>query len=287
MKGLWLGCAIVVIPIMQSVSADAADLGPQFEPILYPYEPFTWTGFYIGPNLGVAWPGGNITDTVSGTNLGGIGGAAFVGGGQLGYNYQINPNIVLGVEWLIDGVAGNNNSNIVVIPTISDVFQASFRSDWFTTLTGRVGFTGTGQGWDRALFYIKGGAAWVQNQATVADLSTGLSVGATRIDSGWVAGAGLEYAFPESNWTIRLEYDYIGLDNSTVGTMTVDPYNKQKPSKPPTTVTPVIPPMVRPTPPSTFVSETFNAGNQSAQVVMLGINYKFGYAPPPAIVTKY
>jgi outer membrane immunogenic protein len=285
MKGLWLGFVIVVIPIMQSVSSDAADWGPQIEAIPYPYAPsFTWTGFYIGPNLGVAWPEGNITDSLTGTNLGGIGGAAFIGGGQLGYNYQINPNLVLGVEWLIDGVAGNNNSNTVVIPTISDVFQASVSSDWFTTLTGRIGFTGTGPGWDRALFYIKGGAAWVENEVTVADLSTGLSVGATRIDSGWVAGAGLEYAFPESNWTIRLEYDYIGLDDSTVGTMTVDPHNKQKP---PTTVTPVVPPVIPPAPPSTFVSETFNAGNQSAQIVMLGINYKFGYAPQPAIVTKY
>jgi len=282
MKGLWLGCVIVVIPIIQSVSADAADL-PPFEPI--PYVPsFTWTGFYIGPNLGVAWPGGNITDSITGTNLGVTGGAAFIGGGQLGYNYQINPNIVLGVEWLMDGVASTNNSNIVVIPTISDVFQTSLRSDWFTTLTGRIGFTGTGPGWDRALLYIKGGAAWVQNQVTVADLSTGLSVGATRIDSGWVAGAGLEYALTP-NWTIRFEYDYIGLGNSEVGTMMVDPYNKQKPPKPPV-VPPVVPPLVPPTP--TFVSETFNAGSASTQVVMLGINYKFGAPPPPPpIITKY
>jgi outer membrane immunogenic protein len=279
MKGLWLGCAIVGIPIMQSVSADAADLVQPFEAVPY----FNWTGFYIGGNLGGGWAGGNITDSLTGTNLSATGDGAFIGGGQLGYNYQISPNVVLGVEWLMDGVAGNNNSNIVVIPTISDVFQTSLRSDWFTTLTGRIGFTGADPGWDRALFYIKGGAAWVQNQVTVADLSTGLSVGATRIDSGWVAGAGVEYAFPASNWTIRLEYDYIGLDNSTVGTMVIDPWGKQKP---PTPVTPVVPPMVPPTPPSTFVSETFNAGSQSAQVVMLGINYKFGFTPQPAIVTK-
>jgi len=183
----------------------------------------------------------------------------------------------------MDGVASTNNSNIVVIPTISDVFQTSLRSDWFTTLTGRIGFTGTGPGWDRALLYIKGGAAWVQNQVTVADLSTGLSVGATRIDSGWVAGAGLEYALTP-NWTIRFEYDYIGLGNSEVGTMMVDPYNKQKPPKPP--VVPPMPPLVPPTP--TFVSETFNAGSASTQVVMLGINYKFGAPPPPPpIITKY
>jgi outer membrane immunogenic protein len=280
MKGLWLGCVIVVVSIMQSVSADAADLESQFAPSVPYFAQFDWTGFYIGGNLGGGWPRGNITDSLTGTNLTATSDGAFVGGGQLGYNYQINQNVVLGVEWLMDGIASNNNSNIVFIPTISDAFQASLRSDWFTTLTGRIGITGPS--WDHGLFYIKGGAAWVQNQATVTDLSTGLSVGTTKIDAGWVAGAGLEYAFPDSNWTIRFEYDYIGLGNSTVGTMTVDPYSKQKPPVPP-----VVPPVVPPTPPSTFVSETFNAGSQSTQVVLLGINYKFGHAPQSAIVTKY
>jgi outer membrane immunogenic protein len=279
MKGLWLGCVIVVIPIMQSASADAADMLQPFTSI-----PYVWTGFYIGGNLGGGWAQGNITDSLTGTNFSATGDGAFIGGGQLGYNYQINQNVVLGVEWLMDGIASNNNSNIVFIPTITDAFQASLRSDWFTMLTGRIGITGPD--WDHGLFYIKGGAAWVQNQATVTDLSSGLSVGATKIDAGWVAGAGLEYAFPASNWTIRVEYDYIGFGNSTVGTMTVDPYNKQKPPTPMPPMPPVVPPMVPPKPPSTFVSETFNAGNQSTQVVMLGFNYKFGYAPQPALITK-
>jgi outer membrane immunogenic protein len=283
MRGLWLGCVVVVIPIVQSVPAIAADLGPQPQyapPVPY----FTWTGFYIGGNIGGAWPGGNITDSLTGTNLTTTNEGVFIGGGQIGYNYQINQNVVLGVEWLMDGVASNNNSNIVVIPTIGDSFQASVKSDWFTTLTGRIGLTGPA--WENGLVYIKGGAAWLQNQATVTDLSNGLTVGTTKIDTGWVAGAGVEYAFAP-NWTIRVEYDYMGFGNSTVGTMTVDPwgngYSKQKPMPP---VVPPTPPLVPP--PPTFVSETFNAGNQSTQIVTLGINYKFGAPPPPpAIVTKY
>jgi outer membrane immunogenic protein len=283
MRGLWLGCVIVSIPILQSVSADAADL-PEQMPIVAPMVPYyNWTGFYIGGNIGWGWGGGNITDSLTGTTLSTTGDGAFIGGGQIGYDWQINPNIVLGVEWLMDGVAGGNNSNIVSIPTISDAFQTSLKSDWFTTLTGRVGFTVPD--W-AGLFYVKGGAAWLQNQATVTDLSTGLSVSASKIDTGWVAGAGIEYAFAP-NWTIRVEYDYMGFGNSTVGTMTVDPCNnnygcnKQKP------MPPVVPPVIPPSTP-TFVSETFNAGNISNQVVTVGINYKFGYAPPPPpIITKY
>ena len=285
MKGLWLGCAVVVIPIIQSVSAEAADIlqGPAAPPVPYPT---TWTGFYIGANTGGGWGGGNITDTLTGTTLSTTGEGAFIGGGQIGYDQRFG-NIVLGAEWLMDGIAGGNNSNTVFIPAIGDYFQTSLKSDWFTTVTGRIGITG--QEWDHVLLYIKGGAAWLQNQATVTDLSNGLSVGATKIDTGWVAGAGVEYAFAP-NWSIRVEYDYMGFGNSTVGSMTVDPSNnnnncnKQKPTPP--VIPPVIPPVVPPTP--TFVSETFNAGNVSNQVVMVGINYRFG-TPPPAypLVTKY
>jgi outer membrane immunogenic protein len=288
MKGLWLGCVVVVIPIVQTVSANAADLTlqPSTAPPVSYY--FSWTGFYIGGNIGGAWAGGNITDSLTGTSLSTTGNGSFIGGGQLGYDYQINPWVVLGAEWLMDGVASHNNSNIVSIPTTGDLFQTSLKSDWFTTLTGRIGITGPG--WERGLFYIKGGAAWLQNQATVTDLSTGLSVDATKVDTGWVAGAGLEYAFAQ-NWTIRVEYDYMGFGNSTVGTMTVDPCNSGcNKQKPPTVVPPVIPPTTPPlVPPSpTFVSETFNTGNQSTQIVMIGINYKFG-APPPQLplYTKY
>jgi outer membrane immunogenic protein len=283
MKGLWLGCVVVVIPIVQSVSANAADLTLQPSPApIVPY--FNWTGFYIGGNVGGAWPGGNITDSLTGTSLSTTGDGSFIGGGQVGYDYQINPFVVLGVEWLMDGFASNNNTNIVAIPTINDSFQTSLKSDWFTTLTGRIGITSPE--WERGLLYIKGGAAWLQSQATVTDLSTGLSVGATKIDTGWVAGAGLEYAFAP-NWTIWVEYDYMGFGNSTVGTMTVDPCSSGcSKQKPPTVVPPVTPPLVPPSP--TFVSETFNVSNQNTQVVMLGINYKFG-APPasPPLYTKY
>jgi opacity protein-like surface antigen len=183
----------------------------------------------------------------------------------------------------MDGVAGGNNSNIVSIPTISDAFQTSLKSDWFTTLTGRVGFTVPD--W-AGLVYVKGGAAWLQNQATVTDLSTGVSVSATKIDTGWVAGAGIEYAFAP-NWMIRVEYDYMGFGNSTMGTMTLDPCNNNDGCKEQKPMPPVIPPVIPPTTP-TFVSETFNTGNISNQVVMVGINYKFGAPPPaPPIVTKY
>jgi outer membrane immunogenic protein len=70
-----------------------------------PPPPFSWTGFYIGGNLGAAWgerhvtdlrPNGNVFDFSRSSD------AVFIGGGQLGYNWQMN-NFVLGIEWDFDG----------------------------------------------------------------------------------------------------------------------------------------------------------------------------------------
>jgi hypothetical protein len=44
---------------------------------------------------------GNIADTLTGSSFAMPTQAAFIGGGQIGYNCQISPNVVLGVEWFI------------------------------------------------------------------------------------------------------------------------------------------------------------------------------------------
>jgi outer membrane immunogenic protein len=62
-----LGCVVAVVPIVQLVSAKAADLGPAMAPgIPYVAPMFNWTGFYIGPNIGAGWENFNITDTLTG-----------------------------------------------------------------------------------------------------------------------------------------------------------------------------------------------------------------------------
>ena len=63
--------------------AAAADLG-----VVPAYGAFSWTGFYVGANLGYAW------GSISNTNLNHSG---FAGGVQAGYNWQ-TQNIVFGAE---------------------------------------------------------------------------------------------------------------------------------------------------------------------------------------------
>jgi outer membrane immunogenic protein len=289
-------CAVALMPFVQSVSTKAADLGAPIAPSVPYMEPmFNWTGFYIGANIGGGWAGGNIVDSLDGVSFGSGTHGAFIGGGQIGYNYQISPNIVLGAEWLMDGFASHNSSNIAFVPAFGDFFQASTTTDWLTTLTGRVGVTSPQ--WDHWLIYAKGGAAWVQNEATITDLATGASFNNTKISNGWVAGGGVEWAFAPG-WTVRLEYQYIGLGGLSVadgqhhhgagggaggggaggggasgggaggggagggGVGIVAP---------------------------SIVSDKFNMNNTNVQTVTLGVNYLFNWSPAPTapIVTKY
>jgi outer membrane immunogenic protein len=54
------------------------------------------------------------------------------------------------------------------------------------------------------------------NNLTLLDVPTGntVSFSNNNTNSGWTAGAGVEWAFAD-NWSVRAEYDYVGLSNYT------------------------------------------------------------------------
>jgi outer membrane immunogenic protein len=214
-KLLLAGTALLMIA---SGSAMAADLRPAPAPVVKAPPmmppPFSWTGFYIGGNLGGAWGQGNVTDAFTGLTFSGTTNAVFVGGGQVGFNYQVS-SLVFGVEADFDWAGHNNNNGTGVVVGglgLGHTFAASVNNGSIATLTGRLGVA-----WDRVLFYGKGGGAWLGNNGfTVTDLTTGASLSGTNSNSttGWTVGVGLEWAFAY-NWTARVEYDYIGLGNRT------------------------------------------------------------------------
>ena len=84
-------------------SAAAADLSRAAPITKAPPPPpvFSWTGFYLGGNLGAGWGQGNVTDTLTGLTFSGTSNARFVGGGQTGFNYQVS-NVVFGLEGPLD-----------------------------------------------------------------------------------------------------------------------------------------------------------------------------------------
>jgi outer membrane immunogenic protein len=172
-------------------SALAADLPTRKEPIapVYVPPPFTWTGFYVGGNVGGAWANRNNTITgfpfvgaipVAGTSVpvvsSGNGGnrSGFIGGIQGGYNYQfgIGSGFVLGGEADIDyaNVGRSNNNGVLfgsftlpqfpgTIFSPSGLASASIRNSNNNQYVGTVRLR-AGYAFDRFLIYATGGLAY-------------------------------------------------------------------------------------------------------------------------------
>ena len=172
---------------------------------------FTWTGFYVGGNLGWGWRDSN-NDPVILTGPGVPGGleggtllfgnsndATFTGGGQIGYNYQIG-SWVIGAEADIQGIDNDNNANVVFIPgpgfAGGDFVAGEFENgaDWWGSVRLRAGVA-----FDRVLVYATGGLAYTED------------------NTGWAVGGGVEWALPV-NWfgssavTLGLEGLWVSID---------------------------------------------------------------------------
>jgi outer membrane immunogenic protein len=133
MKQFWLSSVAAIALISAAGNALAADMSRPPPPIMpAPMMPvYSWTGFYIGANLGGAWASGTLSDNVTGGSVSGSH-SGFIGGGQLGYNWQFG-NFVLGGEWLFDGTDLNAAGT-------AGNFSASAHTDWLSTATARFGW---------------------------------------------------------------------------------------------------------------------------------------------------
>jgi outer membrane immunogenic protein len=197
-------------------SAIAADLGAR-API--PYQPppppvpiFSWNGCYIGGNIGGGWASKSSNDItgavtgVIGADLGSHTASGFIGGGQIGCDYQAGVWVV-GVQGMFDG-SGMQGSNT----DATGVFAVNSSIPWLATVTGRVGVTAT----PTVLVYAKGGGAWVRDNYTLSSIAPGGTAlaNANPTASGWTVGGGVEWSFA-GNWSAFAEYNY--LDFGTPG----------------------------------------------------------------------
>jgi outer membrane immunogenic protein len=248
---------LLAVPIV----ATAADLPVKAPPApVYVPPAFSWTGCYIGGNIGGARAQSNWTDSLFGLNWGNTSDGRFIGGFQGGCNYQFNnPGFVIGFEGDYDWVGNNGGGRTVVVPAglprAGDVISLSSNDTRIATLAARFGY-----GVDHALFYGKFGGGWVGNNGfTVVDQTTGAAfVGSnSNTASGWLVGAGIEYAFT-NNWTVKLEYDYLGLQSRSF------------------TVTGVVFPAL--------AGDTITS-NHNVQMAKLGVNYLFNWGGP--VVARY
>ena len=178
--------AIALLAAAPAFAADMAQPYPVKAPPAVIAEPvFTWTGFYIGANAGYAWGSGEEGAEVLGLDPDG-----FLGGGQIGFNYQFDNNVVLGAE------ADFQGSDIK-----DERLGFESKMDYFGTVRARLGYA-----FGNVLPYVTGGLAWGHNE--VNDKLLGFSADKTAV--GWTVGGGVEYAFT-NNWTVKAEYLYMDL----------------------------------------------------------------------------
>jgi outer membrane immunogenic protein len=184
----------------------AADLPSRKAPPVYAPPPlFTWTGLYLGAQIGYAWGSNNVNlPTVpasANTNLSGI-----TGGVHVGYNYQVSQ-IVLGIEGDGDGTSFSKSA---VEPISGTLLHTSLPIEG--SVRGRLGVA-----WDRTLLYATGGVAFAEiRNSYLAGIATAAGSSFDNIASrvGWTAGAGIEYAVT-NNVSVRVEYRYTDFGHET------------------------------------------------------------------------
>jgi outer membrane immunogenic protein len=255
--------------------ANAADLPNVKEPPVFTPPAFSWTGLYIGINAGGAFGdsalfatelpspaafGGGLTPTPFSQH---ISAAGFLGGAQVGYNFQVAGPYVFGIETDFQGSTLRESS------TLSGLFGfpywnnvATDRLGWFGTVRGRIGFAV-----DRALFYATGGLIYGQVYSSTLSTFTPFANPAfiysgsdSDVRAGFTVGGGIEYAI-NPNWSVKAEGLYYNL-----GSQSYIAYPLA--ANPPFAI-------------SDRVALTGAIGR-------VGINYRFDlFAPPGPVVAKY
>ena len=224
-------------------AAAAADL-PRREappPVFTPVPVFTWSGAYFGINAGYGFDaqdrqGPTVVGVPAGSGVfaGAAGGPAgvlafpggrsqdgFVGGGQVGYNFQLTPGsgVVFGIEadaqYVDFGRDRNRFAASAPIAPGALVFSPNGLSglDYFGTVRGRLGYA-----FDRTLVYGTGGFAYGSGGGRQFGLPNSSE---DEFQTGWTAGGGVEFAlandsflnfFRSSAVTLKIEGLYVNLD---------------------------------------------------------------------------
>jgi opacity protein-like surface antigen len=184
---------------------------------------YNWAGFYIGAYLGAGRGFANLTFLDDGTTTNPRF-AGFLGGGEIGYNYQVG-------KWVfgLEGDLAWTNAHGARSCPIGFFANCEIDMNWLSTATGRIGYTY----WDRFLTYVKGGAAIAQDRAeatcTPNSQSTILPVvgcpssSDSKTNVGWTLGLGSEFGLTR-NVSVKSEIMYfdLGSDRYTIAGIPTD-----------------------------------------------------------------
>ena len=277
--------AIALFAAQPATAADMPVKAPRPLPVV---EVWSWSGFYIGGNVGYSWgrsetdveyfstvtmlpiapPAGSITSHKFNMN-------GWLAGGQVGYNIQSN-NWVYGIE--IDGqwTGQKGDANFLCAATITGgpclpgvtalpggvtgaALSLEEKLQWFVTVRGRLGVLAQ----PSTLLYVAGGLAFgsVKANGVLASINpqlvaTSLTFSDKDTNACWTVGAGIEHRIA-GNWTAKLEYLYMDL-----GTFH---YSAAFPAAP-------------------TIGARINS-DITDHIVRIGLNYKWG--PTTPVVARY
>jgi len=201
----------------------AADMGmPMKAPSYAPA--FSWTGTYVGANLGGIWgtfdmsptTTNNITGVVGAPGVMSINNSSVIGGFQAGYNWQIGQ-WVLGLEQDYQ-FTGLKQTATFAAP--AGLFLAgdsmAVKTDYLAATRAKLGMA-----WDRALIYAAGGLETGEFDVTSSYVARGAGgspvlgfTDADKLHFGFNVGAGIDYAVT-NNVFIGVEYRYLDLGKET------------------------------------------------------------------------
>ena len=230
MKCKFLSVLAVTFAALGAQAALAADMALKAPIPAPPASGYNWGGWYIGGNIGYGWglstdPNASFVDPLTAANNFGVGFAAYfagggnvtpdlnpsglIGGGQIGFNWMLNPSWVAG---FVTDFQGSNikgsGTNTVTVGGAATNQSNSEQIDWFGTVRGKLGYAQNN--W---LLYATGGLAYGRVAASGNFVIPGALnfTGSTNpTNVGWTAGAGLNYALT-SNWIVGVEYLYVDL----------------------------------------------------------------------------
>ena len=208
-----LSTVVLVAGLFATRAAFAADM-----PVKAPYRApppvaaFSWTGCYIGGNIGGLWAKMDWSNA-AGIPVGGHSADGWLGGAQAGCDYQLTGGFVIGIQG--DYAWANAKGSHFFAP---DAFTDRSRIKSLASVTGRIGYA-----WDRFLAYVRGGGAWERNEYEVFDNPNNLLFTASETRTGWTVGVGGEYAF--TNFLSGfVEYNYydFGTSRNTFGAFDIN-----------------------------------------------------------------
>jgi outer membrane immunogenic protein len=222
------------VAVAESTTAKVAETESSSSTSIY-----DWTGVYVGGFIGGA-TGSDVSNTAARTPSGDLWNspppnvesnnystkAGFIGGGTVGYNWQIGKTpYLVGLEGeygYLSQKGGKTDPNALTWSAArpgstpdNSQSSTSIGADYgYGLVGGRLGYA-----LDRSLIYIKSGAVFTTVNSSWSDTAYGLNGASNKVTTtGYALGAGFEYAMPFeylANITVKTEYLYFGIPTSS------------------------------------------------------------------------